>query len=100
MSIKNISAALTVIARQTVNEFIAHADVDAFGAPGECHDLVARGEAKRSRLVRRRVHGLTQLPWRVFVRRLKREHKLSLSHHDRQWDRVLTKTAERSGYPF
>jgi hypothetical protein len=100
MTIKNCSAALTVIARFEVGEMIAHADVRAFGAPSECHALVNRGLPKRARTMRRQVHGLTQLPWLVFLRRLGKEHNLYLDSQDHKWARVVSETANRSGYPL
>jgi len=42
---------ILIAAQNRLNEL--HEDVDAFGAPGECHDLVARGEAGALRQARR-----------------------------------------------
>lgn len=50
----------------------AHADVDAFFAPSECHALVSKGEHKRERRVRRHIKAVTGLRWRLFVRECER----------------------------
>lgn len=49
-----------------------HADVAAWGAPGECHTLISSGECRRFRTVRRHVKAVTGLPWRVYVSEVKR----------------------------
>jgi hypothetical protein len=50
-----------------------HDDVDAWGAPGECHDLVARGEGKRLRHARRRaLHAAGVNSMRVLRARVRR----------------------------
>lgn len=45
----NLGRALTILLRAYQREHAMHEDVDAFYAPGECHDLVSRGEGKRLR---------------------------------------------------
>lgn len=50
-----------------------HDDVDAWGAPSECHDLVARGEEKRRRHARRRaLHAAGVNSMRVLRTRVRR----------------------------
>jgi len=89
MTIPNVSAALTVLARAEANEQLMHDDVRAWGAPSECHADVARGAAERWRTARRRAHALTGLRWRAMVRRLRRDYGLSLDPYDRQWSRIV-----------
>lgn len=98
--IKNLSAALSVVARAQAWEYIGHADISAWGAPSECHRDFERGEERRWRLARKKVHGLTQLSWQAFTRRLRREHGLELHHCDRVWGKVLNRTMENSGHPL
>lgn len=43
-----LGEALSVLAIQEAHEIISHEDVDAMGAPSECHDLVARREPERA----------------------------------------------------
>ena len=50
----NIGKAIGILIEAALHEEALHDDVDAFHAPSECHDLVARGEGKRFRLARRR----------------------------------------------
>lgn len=50
---RQLGKALGILIRQMEIENAMHADVDAWGAPSECHGLVARGSARRWREVRR-----------------------------------------------
>ena len=59
LKVRNISRALTILARAEAAEFDLHADVDAFGAPSECHALVSRGEKQRWRNAVRHAKGVT-----------------------------------------
>lgn len=45
----NLGRAITILLRAYEREHALHEDVDAFHAPGECHELVARGGDKRLR---------------------------------------------------
>jgi hypothetical protein len=94
---RNISQALTVIAFAECREHFMHADVVAFGAPSECHDLVSRGEAERLRLMRRRVHSLTGLPYRVFCRKVARDHGLPIGGP--KWQSIVGRVYARN-YPY
>jgi len=49
-----------------------HADVDRWGAPSECHQLVQSGSHERARLMRRRVKAATGLKWSEFCREVRR----------------------------
>ena len=100
MSIRNLSRALSVIARHEAYEWLGHAEISAFGAPGECHHDFERGAAKRYRLVYRRVHALTGLSWRAFVRRVRREYGLVMHPCDRVWNRILDRTMRGTGHPL
>lgn len=48
-----LGKAISIIAAFERGVAALHDDVRAFHAPSECHDIVARGAAKRFRLVRR-----------------------------------------------
>lgn len=49
----NLGRAVTILLRAYEREYAMHEDVDAFHAPGECHELVSRGEGKRLRAAMR-----------------------------------------------
>ena len=66
--IRNLGQVLTVLAIREAAECFAHADVEAFGAPSECHALVSRGEDKRRRTARRLAESVARRPMRI-VRR-------------------------------
>ena len=44
-----LGRAFSIIAQHQMREWDMHADVRAWGAPSECHDLVNRGAARRER---------------------------------------------------
>lgn len=71
---------ITTYVLAMVNEEILHHDVNAWGAPSECHDLVARGEAQRLRLARRRAARQAGVNVRTFMRAFK---ALPQRHHNR-----------------
>ena len=48
-----IGKAISILLAAEHHECMLHDDVDAWGAPSECHGLVARGEAQRLRAARR-----------------------------------------------
>jgi hypothetical protein len=50
----SLGKAIGILARAQLHEIELHDDVDAWNAPGECHDLVAKNEGKRMRIARRR----------------------------------------------
>ena len=66
--IQNLGQVLTVLAKHEAWEVAAHMDVDAWGAPGECHADVSRGEAKRFRMARRQAEALAHRPFRTICR--------------------------------
>lgn len=51
---RSIGRAVGILVQAQMREIAMHEDVDAWGAPGECHRDVARGEGGRLRLARRR----------------------------------------------
>ena len=70
--IQNLGTVLTVLARSEAAEHFMHADVDAFGAPSECHVLVSRGEAQRQRRARKLAEALARRPMRCIKREAQR----------------------------
>lgn len=72
---RQLGRAFSIIAEQIAKEHVMHEDVSAFGAPSECHRLVARGEDRRAREARRHakaVSGLSRGAFRHELRRLPR----------------------------
>ena len=49
-----LGKAIGILVQAVEHENALHDDVDAWHAPGECHAVVARGEAKRWRTAKRR----------------------------------------------
>jgi hypothetical protein len=70
--VQNLSRALTIIARAEAAEHFMHADVRAWGAPGECHQDVSRGEPYRMREMRKQVESEIRRPFRHVVKDAKR----------------------------
>lgn len=70
-----LGKALTLIAKFEVMEDIAHEDVNAFGAPSECHDLVSRGYIKRRRQAVRHARSLSGMSRSAFRRAMGRFYK-------------------------
>lgn len=70
MAGRNLGKALTILARCQAAEDALHADVDAFGAPGECHALVSKGQARRWRRARKHAKAVSGLPYRVLMRKV------------------------------
>jgi hypothetical protein len=66
--IRNLGQVLTILTKAQVNEGIMHMDVDAWGAPSECHSAVSKGEAKRLRIARKHAEALAGAPLRVIER--------------------------------
>lgn len=88
--IPNLGAALSRIVLQEAQECFMHADVSAWGAPSECHELVSRGEARRRRLARRSAEAIARAPMRVILREAER----------RIGKRALHRAMEEAGYRY
>jgi hypothetical protein len=69
--IRNLGKALGIMALQDVREDIMHDDISAWGAPSECHELVASGEDDRRRRARRHAEAVAQRPYRIIKREAK-----------------------------
>lgn len=61
--IRNLGQALSVVIAQEAAEAVAHADVSAFGAPSECHDLVDRHMKRRRAEAIAEAERLAGVPW-------------------------------------
>jgi hypothetical protein len=94
--IRNLGRVLTILARAEAAEHFMHADVDAWGAPGECHALVARGEGRRSRRVRKQVESEARAPYRI-IRRQAEARGMPLGGP--RWQSFVSRIYERT-YPF
>lgn len=68
LHIANLGRALSVIARHEACEAVMHEDVSAFGAPGECHALVSRGEDRRLRQARKVAAGIAGVRFALIER--------------------------------
>lgn len=69
---RQLGKALSILAAAERAEAELHADVDAWGAPGECHKLVARGAARRRRLARRQAEAVAGMPLRALLAEARR----------------------------
>lgn len=94
--IRNLGAALTVLVRAQASEIFMHHDVDAFGAPSECHDLVSRGAADRQRLARRHAESVARAPMRVILRQAQQR---GCQVNGPRWQSFLGRVYQRN-YPF
>ena len=65
-----------------------HADVDACGAPSECHALVSQGQAKRMRRARKHAEAIARAPLRVIARQ-SRQRVRSLNRHEERLLAIL-----------
>lgn len=95
--IPNLGAALMVLARAEASEIFMHADVDAFGAPGECHGLVARGEAERQRLARRQAEAIARRPLRIIRQQAKQRGGMDPCSADPRWQAVVGRVMAQWG---
>lgn len=94
--IRNLGQVLTIIARAEACEHFMHADVDAWGAPSECHGLVSRGETRRQRQARRHAEAVARAPWRVIQRQAA---KRGMPIGGPQWQSFIGRLYDRT-YPF
>ena len=97
--VPNLSAALTILARAEASEHFMHADVDAFGAPGECHALVARGEKQRQRQARKQAEAIAQRPFRIIRKDAKRRGGFLACSGDPKWQDIVGRIYHNN-YPF
>jgi hypothetical protein len=68
---RQLGKALGILARAAVREDYVHADVEAFGGPGECHGAVSRGEGRRLRQAKRHAKAASGLSRAAFNRELR-----------------------------
>lgn len=94
--ITNLGAALTVLARAEAAEIAAHIDVDAYGAPGECHDLVSRGEHVRERIARKHAEAIARAPLRVIRREALRRGGVLPCSGDPRWQAIVGRIIDRT----
>lgn len=87
--IRNLGKALTILARAEAAELDAHADVDAFNAPSECHDLVSRHEARRMRRARKHAEAVAQRPARCIMREARRRGSVESHTSNRFYGRLV-----------
>ena len=87
-TIRNLGKVLTILATADVREAVLHADVDAFGAPSECHALVSRGQDRRMRQARKHAEAIARAPLRVIARQ-SRQRGRSLNRHEERLLAVL-----------
>jgi hypothetical protein len=87
----NLSRALTILARAEAAEIDLHADVDAWGAPSECHALVGRHQARRDRIARKHAEAEAQRPLRVIRRETQRRAGFTPSSVDPKWHAIVAR---------
>jgi hypothetical protein len=96
--IRNLGKAISVLILCEVHEVSAHADVDAFGAPGECHRDVSRRAPQRARLARKQAEAIARAPLRVIRREaIKRG---SFDFGGPRWEQAFGRAYSRHGFPF
>lgn len=93
----NLGKALSIIVRANVDEDIMHSDVDAFGAPSECHGSVSKGESRRLRQARRHAKAASGLTARQFSIAIRRVY--SDKRNDRPFERLFMTMHEKHN-PF
>lgn len=96
---QQLGKALSILAQQEAAESFFHADVNAWGAPSECHALVSKGEADRVRQARRHAEAVAKMPLRVILKKAFKRGGLKQCHYNRHWNRLFQETYE-SRYPF
>lgn len=97
--IRNLSAALTILARAEADEHFLHADVDAFGAPSECHELVSRFEAERQRRARKHAEAIARRPLRCIRREARARGGFLPCSGDPRWQAIVGRVYA-ARYPF
>lgn len=95
--VKNLSKALTILARAEAAEHFQHADVDAFHAPSECHVLVSRGEARRQRHARKHAEAVAQAPLRAIKRAAAQRGNMPIGSP--RWQGFVSRVYGKT-YPF
>lgn len=70
--IPNLGAALSRLIVQEAQESFMHADVSAWGAPSECHELVSRGEEERRLAACRAAEEIARAPMVLILREAER----------------------------
>lgn len=97
--ITNLGEALSILAHAEAAEHFAHADVDAFGAPGECHSLVSRNEEKRQNEALRKAEALTGATFRDIRQQSIERGKMDPCSGDPRWQSFVGRVYQ-AHYPF
>ena len=87
--IRNLGKVLAILARAEACEIDMHADVDAFGAPSECHAMVARHEGRRLRRARKHAEAVARRPLRCIEREARRRGAVVTHHENRHYGRLV-----------
>lgn len=95
--IPNLGRVLSIMLRAEVAEMSLHADVDAWGAPSECHGDVRRGEAGRMRTARKMAEAEARAPWRVIVKEAKRR---GFQFAGPRYENAFGRVYARHGFPY
>ena len=95
---QQLGRAFTIICMQRAKEIVAHADVSAWGAPSECHTLVAQGEEERYQAACREAQKVSGLDEDTFISMCKTHDRYfnATKHGDRFLEACLVAT----GYPL
>lgn len=72
---QQLGRAITILAQQQADEEIAHMDVSAWGAPSECHGVVAKGADDRYRRAYRRARAISGLTNKQFQKAIRQGYR-------------------------
>ena len=97
---KNLGKAVGILILADCVERFMHADVRAWGAPSECHDVVSRGAARRRRQARRHAEAIAQAPLRVIEREVKRRTGVTFHAMSPRCQSWYGRVYEQQGWPF
>lgn len=95
--IPNLGAALWIVAKAEAAEHFMHADVDAWGAPGECHHDVSRGEEQRMLAACAKAEAITGAPWSEIIEQAKAR---GVELAGPKWDEIVGRAYQAADYPF
>jgi hypothetical protein len=88
---RNLGKAVGILARAEAAEHDYHADVDAWGAPGECHAVVAKGAARRLRRARKHAEAVAGMPLRAIARHALRRGCVVLHSGQPRWQGTVAR---------
>lgn len=94
--IRNLGQVLSILVAQEAAEAVAHADVDLFHAPSECHRLVERHMERRRLEAVEEAERLAGVPLREIERQAAERGLPVISL---KWDYAVSRVIARMEYP-